>query len=147
MVRKAKKLAWRRMYESDARRLLALARENAEHCTGRDDPEIARQALVAARAIVAEGGMQLCETYGDVWIAGSQVPVSRYKLHRRARELAPVRVGLDYGGHVWWYRESYYVARPDLRADDVASFAHQQQDRERRSLERFRAEVAAASGA
>ena len=147
MIRKAKKLAWRRMYESDARRLLAAAQESAEQDTGHGDRELARQALVVARAIVSEGGMQLCEAYRDVWIADSHVPVSRYVRYRRARELAPVRVGSDDGGHVWWYRESYYIARPDLRAHDVVRFAHLEKDRERRSLERFRAEVAAASRA
>ena len=91
--------------------------------------------------------MQLCEAYRDVGIAGFEVPVSRYKLHRSARELAPVRVGSDDESHVWWYRESYYVASPDLRADDVERFARHQQDVERRSLELFRAEVAAASRA
>lgn len=97
-----------------------------------------------ARAIASEGGMRLCEAYRDGWISGSEVPRSHYTVYRRARELTAVRVGLDGRNHVWWYRDRYFVARPDLEAPDIVRFAHAERDRERRNLERFRAELTAA---
>lgn len=106
---------------------------------------IAERAATEARAILATGGMRLYEAYRDIWITGSEVPLSRYEVYKRAHGQTAVRVGLNDQDYVWWYRDAYYVARPDLLRDAIERFAHMEENEERRHLERFRAGVAAMS--
>lgn len=144
-IRRARKLAWHRTLQSDARRLLAAAEAMAEASTDARDYAIAQAAIADARAILSSGGMRLCEAYRDAWFPGSEVPLRRYEAYKRAHAHTAVRVGFADGRHVWWYRDAYYVAHPQVPADDIERFAGMEEADERRNLERFRARVAALS--
>lgn len=144
-VRKARKLAWRRIYESEARRLVSTAEAMAQARTTPEESAVAQRAIADARAIRREGGMRLGEIYREVGVPGSDVPLSQYSAYKRAQALTAVRVGLHDKDYIWWYRGTYYLAPPGTKPDEIESFARSEEDRERWRLERFRSTVAAMS--
>lgn len=141
-VRKARKLAWRRIGRSEARNRLALAEALAAGRANRPDHADARRSIAEAQAILDEGGMRLCEVYRDISFPSSDLSLGRYGALERARRLTAVRVCLDGESGVWWYGDGYYLATPGAEAADIERFARMEEHEERRRLERFRARVA-----
>ena len=144
-VRKARKLSWRRIYDSEARRLLANAESMATASATPEESAVAQRAIVHARAILCEGGMRLSEVYREVGVLGSDVPLSQYNVYKRAQSLTALRVGLCDKDYIWWYCDAYFVAAPELQSDAIESFARSEQEKERWRLERFRSMVAVMS--
>ena len=144
-VRNARKLCWRRIYDSEARRLLAAAEAKAAASTTPEESAVAQRAIVHARAILREGGMRLSEVYREIAVLGSDVPLSQYNAYKRAQWLTAVPVGRCDEDYIWWYCDAYFVAAPELQCDVVESFARSEQEKERWRLERFRSMVAVMS--
>ncbi len=145
MVRRARKLGWRRLSASEALSQLAFAEAMAMSAADRPDDAGAQRSLAEARVILAEGGMRLHEVYRDVSFPGSDLSLGRYEALARARWLTAVRVGRDGDAGLWWYRDAYYVAEPHAQPADIERFAHTEEREERRHLERFRTRVATMS--